>query len=207
MIAREIITMSLENITTHDTGLSIFVIFIILLVGIITLISCIVKQHVHCAFYWPCTAPPSRRNRNAIAPMSSVEMGQTEDNIVSTSSNSNISETVYGFEAELNENIPELSDNLSDHSNNSVESNGTCPVCLEPFGEAPEDTIIIPNCLHIHHRRCLNEWFNHQYHNIQENNCPVCRQQPSSIHYVKGQQLAALYNCRTGELVRYPTVY
>ena len=54
-------------------------------------------------------------------------------------------------------------------SNNYVNDDNNCPICLEEFG----DNTKILECAHKYHISCIDEWLN------EHNNCPICRNNTS----------------------------
>lgn len=53
-------------------------------------------------------------------------------------------------------------------------NNNKCPICLEELYNT-KNILIIKNCKHIFHIDCVYEWFNNNYKETKQINCPLCR--------------------------------
>ena len=66
-----------------------------------------------------------------------------------------------------NENFIYLS--FSDFDNRSKEIHKECPICFDEFTENIPEKLLLTDCNHCYHEKCLREWI------VQKKNCPVCR--------------------------------
>ena len=56
---------------------------------------------------------------------------------------------------------------FSDFDHESKEMHKECSICLDDFSDSSE--IVLTDCNHCYHQKCLKEWFTHQ------RRCPICR--------------------------------
>ncbi|KAJ9671650.1 hypothetical protein PVL29_025383 [Vitis rotundifolia] len=66
------------------------------------------------------------------------------------------------------EQLPPLTNYRSRSSSQGAFIYGGCPICLEDFEEG-ESCQVIPECNHIFHWPCIEEWL------MENQTCPVCR--------------------------------
>ena len=51
-----------------------------------------------------------------------------------------------------------------------------CSICINTIKlDKYDKNIVILNCGHVYHKKCLNKWVKKQIQSINKPNCPMCR--------------------------------